>query len=130
MSFSTQDIELLRRAKQEGKTKEQALATLAQTRQTVPAPAEEATSKPFANKVTDFLGLGGATQTFGNLLARQGIGTDTPKEVTQQFIDKPTKGAGGWCGTTNRCYTCRIRINWRCQCGWSSGYGCWYWLCV
>ena len=46
--------------------------------------------KPFANKVTDFLGLGGATDVFGKLLARQGIGTDTPKEVTQQFIEKPT----------------------------------------
>ena len=32
MSFSTQDIELLRKAKQEGKTKEQALALLSQSR--------------------------------------------------------------------------------------------------
>lgn len=90
MSFSTQDIELLRRAKQEGKTKEQALAALAQNRQSTPVETE--TTKPFANKVTDFLGLGGATKTFGNLLARQGLGTDTPKEVTQKFIEKPTAG--------------------------------------
>lgn len=45
---------------------------------------------PFSKKITEFLGLGGATKTFGDLLARRGIGTDTAKEVTQEFIDKPT----------------------------------------
>ena len=44
---------------------------------------------PLANKVTDFLGLGGATKVFGDVLARQGIGTDTPKEVTQQYVQQP-----------------------------------------
>lgn len=43
-----------------------------------------------ATKFTDAIGLGGTTKTFGNLLARQGIGTDAPKEVTQQYVDKPT----------------------------------------
>lgn len=90
MSFSTQDIELLKRAKAEGKTKEQALAALSQSRQNAAQP--QALTKPTSNKITDFLGLGGATQTFGSLLARQGIGTNTPKEVTQEFVEKPTKG--------------------------------------
>lgn len=52
----------------------------------------EKTGVPFANRVTNFLGLGGATDVFGRLMARQGIGTDTPKEVTQEFIEKPTMG--------------------------------------
>lgn len=90
MAFTEQDIAVLKQAKAQGKTKEQALASLAQARQAV--LVAEPTSKPFANKVTDFLGLGGATKTFGSLLARQGIGTDTPKEVTRQFIEKPTAG--------------------------------------
>lgn len=55
-------------------------------------PTETEVSKPLANKVTEALGLGGATQVFGDVLARQGIGTDTPKEVTQEFIEKPTAG--------------------------------------
>lgn len=46
--------------------------------------------KPFANKVTDFLDLGGATDVFGRLMARQGIGTDVSKETTQEFVEKPT----------------------------------------
>jgi hypothetical protein len=90
MSFSTQDIEVLRKAKQQGKTKEQALAILVESRKS--APAQTPTGKPLANKVTDFLGLGGATDTFGSVLARQGIGTDTPQAVIQQNIEKPTMG--------------------------------------
>lgn len=48
--------------------------------------------RPFSNRITEFLGLGGATKTFGNLLARQGISTDTEKAVTQEFVEKPTPG--------------------------------------
>lgn len=51
---------------------------------------EQASGAPLANRVTDALGLGGATQVFGDLLARQSIGTDVPKEVTQEFIEAPT----------------------------------------
>lgn len=89
MSFSTQDIELLRKAKQEGKTKEQALAMLAQSRRS--QGAVEPTSKPISNKITDALGLGGAVDTFGSLLARQGAGPQT-KAQGQQFVEKPTAG--------------------------------------
>lgn len=41
MSFSPQDIEVLRKAKQEGKTKEQALAALAKSRQGAATPEKE-----------------------------------------------------------------------------------------
>lgn len=47
-------------------------------------------SEPLLNKITEAIGLGGATDVFGRLLSRQGIGTDTPKEVTQEFVEKPT----------------------------------------
>lgn len=90
MALTTQDIELLKQAKAQGKTKEQALAALAVSKQAT--ATDESSGKPLANKVTDFLGLGDATKVFGNVLARQGIGTDTPKEVTQEFIEKPTSG--------------------------------------
>lgn len=53
---------------------------------TMPSIAE----KPIANKFTDAISLGGATDVFGSLLARQGIGTDTSKEVTRQYVEKPT----------------------------------------
>lgn len=43
-----------------------------------------------AGSFTNAIGLGGATDVFGRLMARQGIGTDTQKEVTQQFVPKPT----------------------------------------
>lgn len=63
--------------------------------------------KPFANRATDLLGLGGATDVFGRLMARSSIGSEllsrtpgaqmadeatgtTMKERTQQFVDKPT----------------------------------------
>lgn len=88
MAFTEQDIATLKQAKAEGKTKEQALAALVQSRQAMLAATPE--NKPFANKVTNFLGLGGATDVFGRLMSRQGIGTDTPKEVTQEFVEKPT----------------------------------------
>lgn len=93
MAFSAQDIETIKLAKAQGKTKEQALAMLGQSRQGVPLSTEKKPS--LANRVTDFLGLGGATKTFGNLLARQGVGTDTAKEVTQEFVEKPTPGQIG-----------------------------------
>ena len=46
--------------------------------------------RPLSNRFTEAVGLGGATDVFGRLMARQGIGTDTPKEVTQEFIEAPT----------------------------------------
>lgn len=48
------------------------------------------TTKPIVNKVTDALGFAGATDVFGSLFARQGIGTDTSKDITQEFVPKPT----------------------------------------
>ena len=49
--------------------------------------------KPIANKITDFLGLGGATQTFGDAIARTRLGaklTGTDVEANRQFIEAPT----------------------------------------
>lgn len=90
MSFSKQDIEVLKQAKSEGKTKEQALAMLAQSRRGTEIPKTE--TKPISNRITDFLGLNKAVDVFGRTLARSGIGTETPTEVTKEFISKPTTG--------------------------------------
>ncbi len=46
--------------------------------------------KPLVNRFTEVMGLGGATDVFGRLMARQGIGTDVSKEITQEFVEKPT----------------------------------------
>lgn len=89
MAFTEQDIATLKRAKEEGKTKEQALALLA-TQRTPQATAEE--QKPsLATKATNFLGLGGATDVFGSLLARQGVGPQTKAEG-QELVTKPSAG--------------------------------------
>lgn len=57
MAFSTQDIEVLRKAKQEGKTKEQALAALAQARQSQPsAPAQPDQNSARADLAAGFQG--------------------------------------------------------------------------
>jgi hypothetical protein len=88
MALTTQDIEVLKQAKSQGKTKEQALAMLATTKK---ANISEPTSeKPFANKVTDFLGLGGTTNTFGKVANQFGIGV--PEGVDKQYLDKATPG--------------------------------------
>jgi len=72
MAFSQQDIELLKQAKANGRTKEQALADLASARNSESEVKTE-TNKPFSNKVADVAGLGGATSVFGKLLARSPI---------------------------------------------------------
>lgn len=87
--LTEEEKQLMVQAKKNGLTKEQALAQLSQSRGNISTPIEKT---PLANKVTEFLGLGGATETFGKVLARQGIGTETPKEVTQEFVEKPTSG--------------------------------------
>lgn len=70
-------------------------------------PDKAATKDPFVNRFTNFIGLGGATDVFGKLMARSSIGSallnqtqgaqlaneatgTTMKERTQQFVDKPT----------------------------------------
>lgn len=92
MSLSPADIAILKQAKTQGKTKEQAIAALASSRVQTQEEQPTQNTRPFINKVTDFLGLGGATKTFGDVLARQGIGTDTPKEITRANITAPTAG--------------------------------------
>lgn len=44
---------------------------------------------PLSNRIAETLGLGGAVDTFGSLLARQGLGPQT-KEEGQKFVEKPT----------------------------------------
>lgn len=96
MALSNEEKQILDYAKQNGKTPLEARTAIARFRsqQTTPTTTqvEQPEKKSIASKVTDFLGLGGATKTFGNILARQGIGTDTPKEITQEFVEKPTIG--------------------------------------
>ena len=106
MAFTQQDIAALKQSKAQGKTKEQALAALAQSRGQNPAPAPQ--TKPLANKITDTLGLGGAVDVFGKLIARSGVGsrlTESPEEaasnsalgmstldVNRANIEAPTRG--------------------------------------
>lgn len=54
------------------------------------ATANNVSSKPLANKITDFLGLGGATKTFGKVANQFGIGV--PEGVDKQYLDKATPG--------------------------------------
>lgn len=67
MAFSPQEIELLRKAKQEGKTKEQALGLLAQSR-------NSQTSTPAKESVVDRVKgvIGNASQTVRNAVTGQG----------------------------------------------------------
>lgn len=66
MAFTSQELEILKQAKVQGKTPEQGLALLASTRGNIKT-TQETTTQPFSNKVTDFLGLGGATNVFGRM---------------------------------------------------------------
>jgi len=71
-------------------------------------PSTETQSKPLSNKITDTLGLGGATDVFGKLISRSGFGsklTETPEardanalsgmstqDVNRANIEAPSKG--------------------------------------
>ena len=106
MAFTQQDIAALKQAKAQGKTKEQALAVLSLNRSQNPTPAPQ--TKPLSNKITDTLGLGGATDVFGKLIARSGVGsrfTESPEvreanalsgmstqDVNRANIEAPTRG--------------------------------------
>jgi len=106
MAFTQQDIAALKQSKAAGKTKEQALAALSQSRSQTPAPVSQ--NKPLSNRITDTLGLGGATDVFGKLLSRSGFGsrlTETPEardanvlsgmstqDVNRANIEAPSKG--------------------------------------
>ena len=47
--------------------------------------------KPLANRFTETIGLGGATDVFGRLLARSGVNTGgVPIETVREFTEKPT----------------------------------------
>jgi len=88
MALTPEEKKLMQQAKASGLTKEQAIAKLNDSRgSTAYTPIEKT---PLVNRFTEAIGLGGATRVFGDILARQGVGTETPKEVTQQFIEKPT----------------------------------------
>lgn len=100
MAFTTDDIETLRRAKTEGLTKEQALARLSESR-TSTTPTDTTPKSTFdkvtgaANKVTNFLGLKGATDTFGSVIARSNKGAEflgQDAELNRANIEAPTKG--------------------------------------
>lgn len=72
--FTPEEIEIAKRAKELGKTREDALAGIAkyrasktQTTSSATAIPSEPEKKPFSNKVTDTVGLGGATNVFGRM---------------------------------------------------------------
>jgi hypothetical protein len=81
MSFTPQDIQLLKKAKQEGKTKEQALAMIASSRQTTPTKTEGGYSLVEAG--------GDIKETF------MGVGEQlvkTGEDVVTRDIRKPDEG--------------------------------------
>ena len=97
MALNEQEQQIVEHGKNAGKSENQIFAALAKYRQSQ-IPIKEKIKKPLSQKitegaetVTDFLGLENATGVFGDLLARQGIGTDVPKEVTQEFIEAPSR---------------------------------------
>ena len=53
---------------------------------TMPSTVKKA---PMVNRFTQAIGLGGAVDVFGSLMARQGLGVQTKAEG-QEFVDKPT----------------------------------------
>lgn len=87
MALTAEEKRIVEQAKSEGLTKEQAIARLASSRgASVSTPIEKS---PLANRFTEAIGLGGATDVFGRLLARQGVGPQTRAEG-QSFVEKPT----------------------------------------
>lgn len=52
---------------------------------TMPSTAK----KPAVNRFTEMIGLGGATDVFGSLIARTGLG-DATREEAQEFVEAPT----------------------------------------
>lgn len=88
MALTQEEKEMMMQAKKEGLNKEQAMARLVDSRGAISTPIEKT---PLVNRITNTLGLGGATDVFGRHLARAGIGTNTPKSVTQEFVEKPTR---------------------------------------
>ncbi len=91
MAFSQEDIETLRRAKQAGKTKEQALAELSISRGSSRQIQAEPDKQPISNRITGAMGLGGATDVFGKMLSRSFMGnalqTDEQAESAQINAD-------------------------------------------
>lgn len=57
---------------------------------TLPQP-----EKPLVDKVTDAIGLHGAVDTFGSVLARQGVGNQVSNEETRKYVEQPTAGQIG-----------------------------------
>lgn len=88
-----EERKIIEDAKAKGKTKEQAIAALSEYRETNQPKPSVITSdkKPLSNRIAETVGLGGAVDVFGSLLARQGVGVQT-KEEGQQFVEKPTAG--------------------------------------
>jgi len=88
MALSTQERQIVQDAKNLGRTKEQAISALSAFRESSQSPAPK---KPLSNRIAEGLGLGGAVDTFGSLLARQGAGPQT-REQGQELVEQPTAG--------------------------------------
>lgn len=87
MALTNEERKIIEQAKKEGLSKEQATAKLVEFRGGIKTQQEK---EPLANRFTEAIGLGGATDVFGSLLARQGVGPQT-KETGQEFVEKPTR---------------------------------------
>jgi hypothetical protein len=92
MALTSEERKLIEEQKAQGKTKEQALSALADYRSSGPEKntnEKDITGKTTTQKFTSAIGLGGAVDVFGSLLARQGVGPQT-REQGQEFVEKPT----------------------------------------
>lgn len=97
MALTENDIQILKAAKQQGKTKEQALAMLAQNRA---GGTTEPQAKPglfsrdgllgkAADKITDTFGLRGVADTYGATFAKARTNDPQQRQIISQ--DQPTK---------------------------------------
>lgn len=101
--LTDEERQIVEHGKETGKTKQEVINALTKYRSGVkptqsaqkpnPAPGgifgEDGFVGKTARKVTDFLGLGAATETFGKLAARGGFGPQT-REEGQRYVEKPT----------------------------------------
>lgn len=106
MALSPQELKILQYAKDNGKSAIEAKAAIAKYRTSQPVATTTQTVTPaqdtrsFGQKILDtasgaanILGLGKATNTFGNALARTNVGasiTGTDVNANRQYIEAPT----------------------------------------
>ena len=106
MSLSPEEQQILEYAKNNGKSPVEAKLAIAKYRQQnqvhQPAPQDNRSTMDRitggAQKVTNFLGMGAATDVLGRAIARTGVGarlTGSDVETNRQFVEAPTRSQVG-----------------------------------